>query len=1051
MAGYRLYRHHSYDAAAARLPAAVQRKAIWAQVLLGVRGRTPSVKSTVGLNARWRRTPVQGNHYYLWWLPAAEAETSEAAALGSAAAPAILVHSIRHHDATDDALEVGAPNDYEEIPVELLDPRFDEQIAVGHRISGAAPGLAALPSTLTTIKGLPGSGKSVSLLYLARDLAERPGVRKIRYVTYTERLKRAARELIAAHGHDLAQRLTVHTVNDVVSELTGVALPAEPFGEVRDFVKFLDLQKPAALGPWRRYPLTLYTEMRGALAGRTFPPGYALPAARLDQLRLGEGSAYDVAAYAAARDLDPQLAELVVNLMQRTRDTALFLDQRAAYRALEAIQRGDSPRWLAESDAVIVDEVQDLTLLQIALIGELGRLRLRKPAATPFVMTVAGDESQIVQPSGFDWGVTKDLLAEQLGAHPQEHEFRHQRRSPPSLGHVIDNSWSFYGHLPKALRPSARRQSFDFASEGPATESAGDVGLVMVVQPPGPGDGQGWRDLLAELAERPGRAVVDMTADSGESLQASLPGALPEDAEEVLFLPREIKGLERGTVIVRGLDLAYRRARDLSRDPDGLRIPQLEARRLFDEMRVALSRSTNRLVIVEPRDAAVFAELKLDQVQGCLHLSWRELVDFLSAEDMTEIEMIELLLDEVEDLAERTRWEQAQRRNRRAHDLAVQIGDDSLRRDAAGQYVDLHFQEADSWLARRDLPRALDAAGRGRTIALELADPVVLERVDEAWERIQDAAAQEVARLLADASAARAANRFEAAHSAARTACDLAQIAPASSFAARAAEALAQAALDWATVLLDGDGPAPEHPPRAAELLHEAARLVAAQGDAPGGAALALLAARYDAVPQRRNLTPDQVRAVLESAREYLRAVKPLAPGDAAYRIVRGWLDETFAALGDHSALYYDWAATADRLALDTDYPPLDERIWDLENRLGLLRRPAHDPAVTRFRAFAAAYNGDPGTASLAWEELGEMELAVQQARLAGDLERAYNLMRQARLPIAEELATAVKALRLLQQVEQKQHGLTPAERRAILEELTRLHAQLSENTDVAP
>jgi hypothetical protein len=204
-------------------------------------------------------------------------------------------------------------------------------------------------------------------------------------------------------------------------------------------------------------------------------------------------------------------------------------------------------------------------------------------------------------------------------------------------------------------------------------------------------------------------------------------------------------------------------------------------------------------------------------------------------------------------------------------------------------------------------------------------------------------------------------------------------------------------------------------------------------------------------VPQRRDLSPDQVRAVLASAQEYLRVVKPLAAGEDAYRIVRGWLDETFTALGDRAELYYEWAVTADRLALDAAYPPLDERIWDLENRLGLVRHPAREPAVTRFRAFVAAYNGDPGTASLAWEELGEIELAVEQARLAGDLERAYALMRQGRLHIPEELATAVKALRLLQQVEQKQHGLTPAERRAILEELTRLHAQLSETTPDEP
>ena len=65
-----------------------------------------------------------------------------------------------------------------------------------------------------------------------------------------------------------------------------------------------------------------------------------------------------------------------------------------------------------------------------------------------------------MQPSGFDWGVTKDLLREVLGANPQEFEFRHQRRSPRNLAYVIDNAWNFYVRLPKSLRPSANRQSF---------------------------------------------------------------------------------------------------------------------------------------------------------------------------------------------------------------------------------------------------------------------------------------------------------------------------------------------------------------------------------------------------------------------------------------------------------------------------------------------------------------------------------------------------------------------------------------------------------------
>src|SRR4030095_8150446 len=69
---YRLLKHKAYDQSLERLPQSIRYKATWAQVLLGMRGRTPSVKGTRGLNARWRRTPVQGNHYYMWWIPRSE-------------------------------------------------------------------------------------------------------------------------------------------------------------------------------------------------------------------------------------------------------------------------------------------------------------------------------------------------------------------------------------------------------------------------------------------------------------------------------------------------------------------------------------------------------------------------------------------------------------------------------------------------------------------------------------------------------------------------------------------------------------------------------------------------------------------------------------------------------------------------------------------------------------------------------------------------------------------------------------------------------------------
>ena len=302
------------------------------------------------------------------------------------------------------------------------------------------------------------------------------------------------------------------------------------------------------------------------------------------------------AGYAAQRELSLPDAESAWRLAERMRIGRFFQDQKAAYQAIERLRKGKSPTWLAELDALIIDEVQDLTLLQIALLGELVRERMRRRKDAPFVFTVAGDESQIVQPSGFDWGITKDLLGEQLGLWPTEFEFQHQRRSPRNLTQLIDNTWTLYAHLPKAQRPSARRQSFVYEDEhvlagsanGPVANDEIVNGQIFICPPPSVTTSeklaqQAWLTLLEELADKPGRVVIDLT----ETLRMMLAGPLEPSAEEVIFLPREIKGLERATVLVHGLNAVYTRAMRLCDEVEGGNIAKFEARRLFDEMRVA--------------------------------------------------------------------------------------------------------------------------------------------------------------------------------------------------------------------------------------------------------------------------------------------------------------------------------------------------------------------------------------------------------------------------------------------------------------------------------
>ncbi len=1073
MPAYRLLQHKNFTQSLSALPPTAQRKAVWAQVLLGASGRTPVVKGTMGRNARWRRTPVQGNHYYLWWIPQSESGLERNGHAGpNGARNTILVHSVRHHDQTDQPVNLGALDDYVQVPIDTLDPRFDEQRAISRPPTPGAVNVA-------TIKGLPGSGKTIALLYLLRDLLARDDGGRILYVTYTARLKRAAQEFVEAQyvartgnaPESLRERLRIVTLNELVGELTELAIYMEPFAELKEFQAFLDRQNPAELGPWRAYPRTLFTEIRAYLLGRDFPTDYDWA-----QENLG-GSSVDLLTYAEERGLELDEAEIVHNLAHRLRHMRYFRDQTAARAALTELIAGNAPDWLAGLDALVIDEVQDLTLVQIALVAELLRLRARAQDGRALTLTVAGDESQIVQPSGFDWGMTKYMLGEQIGIWPDEYEFQYQRRAPDNLAQIIDNSWRFYSHLPKTARPSAKRERV-------LTERGGEeeLGQIFVTAPPDAsfraadllgvlagedgedddlhehaaalrtaidglaGEDLPWAALMAELSSRPGRALVDLT----ETLVAQLPAQAGALADEIVYLPREIKGLERHTILIHGLNDLYERALALSADEGKGNIPRFEARRLFDEMRVALSRSTNRLILLEPSGAPVLAELGIDEIDGASSLGWADLILAMQTEEMSEIEAIEGYLREVEDLIELDKWQQAVARNRRAARLAHRIGDGALQRQAERQHVLIHLQQADRLLAREAWREAYGANRTARELAAAADVTELWSQIDEQLGRIQTVAAEQVADLLTEAAEKRAAGAPAAAYAAATRARDLIALLPPGEAVQAVSDAVADAAWEWAIQLVaDAEE---EVPAQVAELLAESAAMMTDQGNDAGATGLQLLSERYATLPRRRNLSDEDVSRVLDFAEEYLAQLEPLQPEPVAYAHLVYWLRDTYAALEEHFPLYYRWSALAQRVgaltgddAYRTDVLHLEQRLDAIFERAGAMQQLWDgDLDLQRFRILLAGLHGDHAAASTSWEALDEVPQAADEARLAGDMERAYQLLRQAKLPIDEELATAVKLLRLLDQVEQKHSNLRPNERAAILQRIAALTEKLN-------
>ncbi|MFN3331898.1 MAG: hypothetical protein ACK47M_05245, partial [Caldilinea sp.] len=235
-----------------------------------------------------------------------------------------------------------------------------------------------------------------------------------------------------------------------------------------------------------------------------------------------------------------------------------------------------------------------------------------------------------------------------------------------------------------------------------------------------------------------------------------------------------------------------------------------------------------------------------------------------------------------------------------------------------------------------------------------------------------------------------------------------------------------------------------EEADRLAALFNELAELMERQQDRTGAALATIVAQRYTTLPPADTFDPDQILALLRLIDQYLQELAPLGLERDAYAFGAAWLEESFQQLRNHAELYYDWAVCAERYNQLVGYPELDDRLWDLENRVELVHGPtlttvSQDRRLLRLAAFIAAYNGSPHDASLAWEKLGELELAIHQAREAGDLERAYNLMRQAGQPIPDALSTAVKMLRQMEQIFHKQQSLSEGERRALAAHLMKL------------
>jgi hypothetical protein len=576
----------------------LRRRVDWLLFELTARGDAGRPKGIVGPSAlvtdapalRWRRSGVGGFHYYAWWFPATGWD-------GLDDGQTIVVRAVRHHDEMR-PLAAGSPQTYQERSLGELDPLTEEQRQV-----------LAAEARLRLVVGQPGTGKTGALIFTAVEEARRlPPDARLLYVTLSRRLVSAAQELLDGVP-DLGRRVEVVALADLVGRWSGLErarVAASEEAEEQAFRGSVGGFAPRDLAAWQGSDRALWAEVRAYILGRALPFPLTKRGLRAaDEPILREGT-YESQ---RARQLGSGVARAARHAAQ------VFLDrqdlpsiQREAWAALGRIQRGALDRELRAIGGLIVDEIQDLTLLQIAVLAKAARragaLQLADPRADGYapgpLFVAAGDESQVVHPSGFDWGWCKDLLAEILGATPQEITLRLNQRSPVPLVEVANRTSKLYDDLPREYRP--RGSAVADTGDAPG----GDVGEVARVA--AASDDPDLRAWLELLADTPHSAVVTAEARASAASDAAL-DALLEDARfgDLRFTAGTVKGLDRQYVVLWGASRVLKGVRDeidAAKDRGGS-VRYLVARTGIDELRVALSRSTETLILLDGPDAEI--------------------------------------------------------------------------------------------------------------------------------------------------------------------------------------------------------------------------------------------------------------------------------------------------------------------------------------------------------------------------------------------------------------------------------------------------------------
>jgi hypothetical protein len=547
-------------------------------------------------NKGWLRSPLGGSggfHFYLWWTRKGSSPTKDTALINND----IVIRSIRHHD-NHSPLNVGDLNDYDLIERKDLvhesdyfkSPWNNEQITF---VNSDKP--------VRIAQGKPGSGKT-TVLWEAVDLRSN---QKVLYVTWSQKLISEAKKHFSAFA-PIGTTVIEYDFSTIVSQICGQDIPRQTLATSRElFISALPQgSKREILGAWVGHEKELFSEIRAHFIGA-----------------LHFGTSTDLYLQSAKDRIEKygNPVPKVVNFLKETSSIEkIFPELYFSNLAIKRLSDGFLPGSLEGLTRIVVDEIQDLSAIELQVFIQLCKTIHSKSGIAPLIL-MAGDEGQTVRPSGFEWSSVNTQISKGLGVNAENIPLAESVRYPGSIAEVLDEASDLYSKVDRSTRPrkQSKIKSIDY-------RQAHLFHLVLKEQ-------DDPNKLIKDLIETEKCTIICPAEDQ--------PDWLNQENRNAVLTPTESKGLEYQTVCI--INPGKEVASITADDKNNLnKFDNVNRRTRIDQLRVAISRATETLVFIDIDPTDHELEQSKNLLKNSTPFEKNDLIEHLNNSDITPEERV---------------------------------------------------------------------------------------------------------------------------------------------------------------------------------------------------------------------------------------------------------------------------------------------------------------------------------------------------------------------------------------------------------------------------